>query len=393
MPEFLETIENIRAEEASISRLFNRNSDGVGVRASQPMRKGKDPQYMKKLAEAAIFLADVIEGKRPAHHLREAMGTDDFPYLFGDIIDRQLLANYQEAPYSWPSIVRRRTVRDFRTVKRFYVDGGEGDLEAVAEQEAYPGSSLSDGSYSYAVTKYGRRMPFSFEAMINDDLDALKDIPQRFGKAARRTEEKFVTQLFVGTTGPDGTFFSSGNGNALSSNPILNTANLAAAIETLMGFTDADSEPIAIAAMTLWVPPALYVTAQNIKNALTLEWASEGGDSNVKLTTGNWIANNLKIEVGYYIPIVASSSNGSTSWFLFADPNEGRPAGEVGFLRGHEMPEVFMKKPDAVRVGGGDAGVMDGDFNTDSIEYKVRHVLGGTTMSSKMAVASNGSGS
>jgi hypothetical protein len=36
---------------------------------------------------------------------------------------------------------------------------------------------------------------------------------------------------------------------------------------------------------------------------------------------------------------------------------------------------------------------MDGDFDTDTVEYKVRHVMGGTLMDPKAAVASNGSGS
>jgi hypothetical protein len=103
--------------------------------------------------------------------------------------------------------------------------------------------------------------------------------------------------------------------------------------------------------------------------------------------------NRVRLSVDPYIPIVASSSNGSTSWFLFANPNNGRPALEIGFLRGHESPEIFIKAPNAQRVGGGNVNPMDGDFDTDSIQYKVRHVLGGVTQDNKMSVASNGSGS
>jgi len=91
-----------------------------------------------------------------------------------------------------------------------------------------------------------------------------------------------------------------------------------------------------------------------------------------------------------YIPIVASSANGSTSWFLFGNPDNGRPALEMGFLRGHEEPEIFMKAPNSIRVGGG--GEDFGDFDTDSVEYKVRHIFGGTREDPKMTVASNGSG-
>jgi hypothetical protein len=57
------------------------------------------------------------------------------------------------------------------------------------------------------------------------------------------------------------------------------------------------------------------------------------------------------------------------------------------------MPEVFIKEGNQRRVGAGTPDAMDGDFDTDSIEYKVRHVLGGTRLEPKSTVASNGSGS
>lgn len=49
---------------------------------------------------------------------------------------------------------------------------------------------------------------------------------------------------------------------------------------------------------------------------------------------------------------------------------------EIGFLTGHETPELFMQSPNAVRVGGGAVDPMDGDFRTDSIDWKVRYVFG-----------------
>lgn len=390
MPEFLETIESIRAEEASVQKLFNAREDGVGVRTLRG--RANIPDYAKRLAEAAVFMADVYTGRRPYHHLQEAMTTSDFPLLFGDVLDRQLLGNYQEASYSWKSLVKRNLVRDFRTVSRHAINKGEAVLDVVLEKQNYPAASIDEAEYEYAVKKYGRRIPFSWEDMINDDLGAFRDIPERLGKAARRSEEKFVTELFVDASGPHASFFTAGNSNLLSGNPVLSTANLGTAIEKLLAQTDADGEPILVEAMTLWVPPALWVTASNIKNALQLEWNEEGGSSNTRVVTGNWLARSLMIEIGSYIPIVATS-NGATSWFLFADPQSGRPAGEMGFLRGHEQPEIFMKTPNVQRVSGGPVDGMVGDFDSDSVEYKLRHVFGGTRMDPKSAVASNGSGS
>jgi hypothetical protein len=63
----------------------------------------------------------------------------------------------------------------------------------------------------------------------------------------------------------------------------------------------------------------------------------------------------------------------------------------MGFLRGYETPQIFMKMPNQSTVGGGPSP-MDGDFDTDSIEYKVRHIFGGVAEDFKMTVASTGAG-
>jgi hypothetical protein len=46
-----------------------------------------------------------------------------------------------------------------------------------------------------------------------------------------------------------------------------------------------------------------------------------------------------------------------------------------------------------VMPGTGQSNPMDGDFETDSIMYKIRHVLGGTLLDPIMAVASAGTDS
>ena len=387
MAELLEFIENVKQEQASNTNLFS----GLGTGARH-VQKGK--KYQESFNAALALYADVCAGRKRFDRFTEAMTTDDFPFLFGDIIDRQLLANYLEYPQTYRNFCKVGTVSDFRTVRRLTTSGSEGVLPIVNEQAEYPETAIGEGRYSYAVKKYGRRIPFSWETMINDDLDALQDIPARLGRAARRTEQKFVTDLYCSTAGPDGTFYSSGNSNIVTSNPVLSTSALQTAMTILAAQTDEDDEPIFIDAVELVVPPALEITALNIMNALEIRLQTSGGGiSAQQLDAVNWMKNRVRLSVDPYIPIVASSSNGNTSWFLFASPANGRPALEIGFLRGHTSPEIFIKSPNAQAVGGGGVSPMDGDFDTDSIQYKLRHVLGGTTLDPKMTVASNGSGS
>lgn len=341
------------------------------------------------------MLAEGMHGGELARvRLHEAMTTSDFPMLFGDILDRMLLGSYSEAPYSWNFIVKRRTVRDFRTVKRLTLDGAEAVLDKVPEASEYPAAKLVEGDYEYRVYKYGRKIDFTFEDMINDDIEALKDIPDRFGKAARRSEERFVTSLFVDANGPLSTFFTSGNKNIITGNPVLSIEGLQAGMKQLGAMVDADGEPIFVAGATLWVPPALEIPALNILNATSINLQSSGGGTaGQHVITQNWMSGRLKLAVGYYIPLLASAAHGDTMWAIFGDPDQGRPAGEIGFLRGHETPEIRIKSSNSVMPGGGPIDPLEGDFDTDDVQYRVRHIYGGVQMDPKAAVASNGSGS
>lgn len=387
MSNFLDTVERIRGEEASVQRLFG----DAGTRVSDRRRS---PKYLAQLAEAATFIAEVTDGRRPFYHLKEAMSTSDFPILFADVLDRQLLAHYQEISPTWQNYIKRSVVPDFRPVKRTAVDGAEGALEPVGELEEYPESELHETQDEYSVSKFGRRLDLSWEALINDDLDAFRSAPERLARGARRTEERFAAGLFVDANGPHRALYSSRFGNIVPGNPELTFEGLQEAFLTLASMTDDDGEPIVIDGVELVVPPALMVQANNLLNAIQLNLTASGGTSNTEVVAVNWMRSRVRLSVNPYIPILADNANGNTSWFLFANPNTGRPAAEIGFLRGHEEPALYERVPDARRIGGGE--VME-SFSDDSRAWRVRHVIGGARLTktggAKATVASNGSGS
>jgi hypothetical protein len=385
--QLLDLVESYTHRDASEKALYAK--EGRKVRGGR-----NDPTYKRSLLEAASLYEGVLNGRTPTYRLQEAMTTSDFQYLFADIIDRQMLAAYQHRPVMWDGFARRARVRDFRSVNRFTLDGGQAVLTEVKQAEEYPAAAVTDGKYTYGVKKYGRRLPFTWEDFVNDDLDALSQLPQRLADASVFSLERFVTDLFAGSTGPDGTFYSSGNKNIVTANPALSVAGLTTAFNVLAAQVDTDGNPIYIDGVTLVVPPALEIIALNIINATEILAADGGGagTGNNQLRVTNWMRNRVTLQVDPWLPII-STTNGNTSWYLFADPNVGRPAMEVGFLTGHETPELFMKSPNAVRVGGGAIDPMDGDFDTDSIDHKVRFVFGGTLMDPKSSVGSNGTGS
>jgi hypothetical protein len=389
-------------------------------------------RYQQRLHEASKLIVKAFTGtRRDLFNLQEAMSISDFPQLFGDVIDRAVLANYLETPYTWNLIANEAQVNDFRPVKRFRIDGGTGllgtiqvtgqpnpgALMPITQGSQYPEDYLTDDQYTYQLLKYGKRMPFFWETFVNDDLNALKDTPARFGRGARRSEEYFVTQLFANNA----TFFSTANKNIVTNtvvgdmggnNPALTITALQRAIIVMMNQVDTTGQPISVEAMTLVVPPSLKTVAMNILNTDYVWMGDQGGTNGgannfplQQLHAMNWAKNIVRLAVNYYLPIV-DTTHGKTGWYLFSNPENGRPAVEFGRLRGHIGPELFMKLPNSVAIGEGDMGPgagslpgtmnsnpLDGDFDTDAIFYKVREVFGGTLMDPIMAVYSNGSGS
>lgn len=391
--EGLSEIATYSVEQATERTIYA--NEGTNLSAFARARvKSRDPHYRRDIATVVDMYEAALTGNRLARYrFSEAMSTADFSILFADVLDRQVLGLYNHMPVNWANIARRGKVNDFRAKKLFYLDGAEAILDPVDELAEYPAAALTDGKYQYQVTKRGRRLPWSWETQVNDDLDAFADNPQRLANAARFSEEKFATSLYAGASGPDATFFAAGHSNIVTSNPALTIAALQTGFKVLAAMRDADGNPIFVDAVWLVVPPALEVAALNILNATEIRVGTGSGSATTdQLVAANWMKNKVRLMVNPWLPVVSSTANGDTSWYLFADPGAGRPAMEVGFLRGHEAPELFMKTPNAIRVGGGLVSPAEGDFSTDSIELKVRHVFGGTMMDYRMAVASNGSG-
>ena len=370
--------------------------EGTGFGAGRVQRRvQRMPRYNELLVEAAQLYRRVRRGdKRAALDFSEAMSTSDFPLLFGDVLSRQIVGFYNSVRMPWELTARRSLVPDFREVKRFAVDGAEGLLSNVPELTNYPADALRESDYGYKVSKLGKRLPLSWEARINDDLDAFGRMPQRLALSVRRTEEHFATSLYVTVTGPNSTFFTTDNGNIITNNPVLSIDSVTDALTQLGSQVDDDDMPIFIDGYVLEVPPSLEVVANNIINAIQVDAATGGGDNtgNNILRVNNWLAGKLKVKVNPWLTFIDRSANRFSTWYLWANPGDGRPAQEIGFLVGHENPEMFMKSPNALRVGGGLADVMDGDFDSDAIEWKIRHVLGGTMFDTRMLMASKGTG-
>jgi len=333
--------------------------------------------YETKLKETLDLLSNA-KGYAPHRHefmIREALTTSDFPLLFGDVLDRQVLASYKAVDPVWKSFVKMGTVpRIFPQIggHRFAITGGDQYLAEVPEKGEYHASERNETRYPVYVKKYGRQFDISWEAMINDDLGALNDTPERFARAASRTEHRLVSGTYVADLVGAANLYAAANLN--SGALALTIANLENTVEAMAAFLDVNGEPIMNRPKYLVVGPGLEFTARQILTSATKAWVNDAVAAAVPMPTANVISQyGLQLVIDPYIPIYAPAA--VLSWFLFADPRD-IAALECDYLVGHERPEICMKASDKVNIGGGELSSLTGDFATDNIFYRVRDIFG-----------------
>lgn len=415
MPQLHETgLPGVRISDPQRHSGRARFEDVLAARTVQESRRGR-PDYDKRLLEAYRFYQGVIRGETPSYKFEEAMTVSDFPILFGDILQRELLGNYAGLPVSWPSYVRRRTLPDAtRQARRLAYDGIDSHMtvanKAPDTTNGPEDNTLNETGYLVGpLDVYERIVSINWKTILADDLGAFRDIPGRLALAARRTEEWLVAQLLCDSSGPHGTFFTDGRGNtivtangAATSNPALSVPALVDARNVLSRMTNPTTgERIQVNGTTLVIPPELDVTAAAAFNATQIETNSAAlaaaitGLTNssgveTRLIMNNWISNGLTAVVNQYLPTV-NTTNGATAWYIVANPDRNRPAFEIDFLQGEEAPILLRQLPDSVRVGGG-AADMFGSFEGGEIRFKVMHLAAVAHLDYHAAIASQGDG-
>lgn len=362
-----------------------------GFNYSRPMSQPKVKYFF-------YLLERYLDGDQSAGiSLQEAMTTSDFPLLYGDILQIEMLNRFQALDPMWPAYCRAGFVNDFRQARRLAYDGIDGVF--------YPGgltpeatghiqdNNLVETGYITQVAVYAKGFCYSWQMTLGDIVNMLSELPSLLGVAARRSEEFLATSLLVDSNGPISPFFSAGNGNIITGNPALSITGVKTAMEVAANQTDSLGEPILFDAFTLLVPRQLQFTALEIINATSIEFL-ENSSSTIpagdrRFMTRNWLANNITVVVNPYLDRI-NTLTGNTTWFLIANPRLTRPSLEVTKLTGFDAPRIYRKMPNLQQMGMTSPDMSMGDFDTLQHEFKVIYPLGGTRLEPRTAFASNG---
>jgi hypothetical protein len=303
-----------------------------------------------------------MTGKVGQGRLTESLTTTTFAEIMGDSITRAMLANYRQLGLdTWRQFVRVNRVNDFRTQRRQRM-GGYGNLPAVNQGAPYLSMTTpGDEEATYAPSKRGGTEDLTIEAIANDDLNALREIPRRMSRAAAQTLHEFIYDFFATAAGVgitmtyDATALFHAN-HTNTSTVALSQAELTARRNAMLKQTDmSNSKRLGIRPRFLLVP----IDLEQLAYELTESDKKPAGNNNEPNFTRRFGLNTIVVE--YWTD--------ATNWYLVADPADS-PTIEVGFFNGQEEPELLIQ----------DQPTNGNVFAADKITYKIRHIYGGTVV-------------
>lgn len=140
---------------------------------------------LKELARESLRVAGLKTSGQPMDMIGRAMMTSDFPLILADSARKSLFIGFDTAPESWSIWCGTGNVSDFKTHSSVRASEYD-DLLEVPEHGEFIHGVRSEAQEQYYIATYGRLFAITRQTIINDDLNALSDVPRGHGEAAAR---------------------------------------------------------------------------------------------------------------------------------------------------------------------------------------------------------------
>ena len=301
---------------------------GVSVAKPAPGAEDFRGKRMLRLAAECIEREKNISTRNMTDEMlaREALtGTGAFPGILSNVANKSMAQAYQEAPTTFQLWTGRGSNSDFKAATRYRLSEAD-DLELIRENGEFTNGEMTEASVTASIATYGKTFSLTRQAIINDDLGALNQIPARYGAAARRMIDNLVYTKLTDNPTIEGAALFHNNHKNLGTGA-LSVASLGAAKAAMAKQKDiGGKESLNIQPAFLIVPVELEVAAAQLINSVV--------DPSKNNAAVNPFANKLTI---VSTPILSDASD--KVWYLAAAPGLC-PTVEVTYLNGVDTPTM-----------------------------------------------------
>lgn len=333
----------------------NGNIVGDSVRASLSARLGLAPMEasnnynhmrLNELARASLHDRGILVASlNPMQMVGLAFthGSSDFGNILLDISHKSMLQGWEDAPETFHLWTLKGQLSDFKTARRVGL-GEFPSLREVRPGAEYKHITLGDRGEAIMLATYGELFSITRQAIINDDLSVLSEIPRKMGMAARATIGDLVYAVLVGNPKmsdgktlfhTDRNNWGTGAGSALSIEA-MSAGKVAMATQK----TQAQGGK----ARTLNIRPAYVITPVALEDkARQLIRSASVPTAQVNAGVENPIRNFAEV-IGE--PRLDDAS--ATAWYMAA--KQGSDTVEVAYLNGVDTP--YMEQQEGFTVDG-----------------------------------------
>lgn len=278
-----------------------------------------------------------------------ALSTSDFPIILGNVASKVLADSYELAPRTFLPLGVRQTLPDFKDASHAGL-GQASTLEKVGAGGEYTSGVVGERGERYRLYKYGRIIPFTWEAIVNDDLRAFTRVPALLAAAAAQKESDIFWATVTGNPQmSDGkNLFSADHRNQNSTSADITVESIGAARAAMRAQRDG-GHFLSANPRYLVVPTAMETEAEQF----TATAISPTESAKV-----NPFAGRLQVISEPRLDSSVLGGGATYAWYLWADPSQIDTIA-YAYLQGEEGPQISTRQ----------------GFEIDGLQLKVRHVF------------------
>lgn len=313
---------------------------------------GPARQYMgMSIAEMA---AASIDHRGPLRDIGQKMkvfemashATSDFPAIFQNALNKELLARYTVAAPTYREISKQKNFRDFRPMPLVRT-GDFPTLKPIGEGGEIKWGTFGESGEVAAISSYAVGVTISRQMMVNDDLGAIDEVLGSYGNTVAMFEERMFYAFALTAVMSDGQqVFHASHGNLAGAGAAINTTSVSAGRAAMRKQKSLDGISLNIAPTIILVGPDKETEAEMFVAAITPAAAADVNPFSGKLR-----------------PVVTPEITGN-AWHLLSAAN---PCWVHGFLEGLEAPRLRTEEPFGTQ---GFSMTLEHDFGLGVVEHR-----------------------
>ena len=351
--------------------LTNGNIVGDSVRASVMARSrhgvmeasnAYNHMSLRELARASLADRGIsVSGMAPMQMIGLAFthSSSDFGGILLDVANKSVMAGWEKSEETFGLWTKKGELSDFKVARRVGL-GEFSSLRQVREGAEYKYITIGEMGAQVVLATYGELFSITRQAIINDDMSMLTDIPFKMGEAAKGTIGDLVYAVLTGNPQledgkalfhADHRNLQTGAGSALSLDSLSKAKTQMATQKT--DLVDGKGRNLNIRPAFILTPIALEDRANQIINSESVP----GVDTNAG------IVNPIK---GFATVIGEARLDDASVTAWYAAAKAGGDTIEVSYLNGVEVP--YLEQQQGFTVDGVaskvriDAGVAALDY-------------------------------